>query len=317
MLDEKVSTCCLPIIQGVSSYSTINGGSAFLLCYYNIDFIVTAYHCLFDKDSGKPLNTNFGFQGRIKADERFLLPRTIIDKKFDILVNTEYDVAIIPLKISQEVKGAIIHESITYDDTFIGVLKPNISEGLSFGFRLSKSAITKKVDPKEAEKLGLSKEVIKWYENKEYPVWLPYLSKTTYLGYSQDKMRLLLNTEAISGFSGGPVFINNHGKFQLVGITTDSYHPHPKFFEEFEGMQMVASGAGIATYINIIYEIINDENNFEALKNRNELLIEDLLQLKAHYIADDEFVLHNDLEILQDYATKHGLDKNLPVREKS
>lgn len=71
---------------------------------------------------------------------------------------------------------------------------------------------------------------------------------------------------------------------------------------------MVASGAGIATYINIVYRMINDKNNFDIIKNRNELKLEDLLPLKTHYIAEDEFVLHNDLEILKDYASKHDLN---------
>lgn len=180
--------------------------------YYNIDLIVIAYHYLFDKDSGKTLNANFGFQGRGKSENRDLLPRSILDSKFNILVDLEYDIAVIPLKICQGVKDSIVHESISHDDTFIGTLKPQIFKGMSFGFGLSKSAITKKIDTKEAEKLGLSEDVIKWYENKGFPVWLPYSSETTYLGYSKDKMRLLLNTEAISGFSGGPVFINNLGK---------------------------------------------------------------------------------------------------------
>ena len=232
-LPTHIICCTIPILDKLATGNFRIYGTAFLYSEKGGEFIITAYHNIFNWYTDQYLDFFIGFQTRT-ARKIVLIEKSKISQS-EWLTDKKNDLAILSIQLVEKVKNDMIHEFITRDELPKNTYFRNRSQGIHVGFGHGKCSIVS-TNPKSG---------------KAFPIFMPRLSSYIVFNFLKDSS-IHIHSLAIDGFSGAPLFFFKDDKYYLVGVMSDG-----RFLIDRKTSTKWTAEKGIATHFNEVITLLN------------------------------------------------------------
>lgn len=240
----ELLSCCVPLIRPSFDEEEIFQiyGTAFLYNHRGQQYLITAYHCVWDGVPEEYLQPIIGFQldnnphrAYIVESRRIPEDSWIRDKRFDC--------AILPIVIEDEIKEAILPQGINHNNVLVNkeIARRIRLEGHLLGYGEGRVQYTHQVRREYLRDNGYDEREIDYLERRGYPTWIPYISKSYQFRVIEINDLFWVATVGLEGFSGGPVIYYDAEQFFCIGMILSS-RVIKAFNQDTESEELYASG---------------------------------------------------------------------------
>jgi len=271
---------CLPILkilnedEGKFRISS----TSFMIQYnkFNVEglYLITAYHCVFNRTTGEPKERWLGFQRKSNAEFRYIvnLNKEEIIKSW--IKDRDNDLAILPLSANQTSRNFykrtehraldVKKYPLMLKDQKLEILPEDVVFHMGYPEGLSSKL-----------KSGLS-------------VWMPVHSNRSYITQIESKKEIESGSQNIKGFSGGPLFVFTQDTIFLLGVI--SKIANREFVFENGELILLESGT-VAIDSNLIYRNIKSYLKDNSNNSEIEITEKNTKLKRILYIDEIEFIL--------------------------